>query len=176
MEDDEIEEGMLVEEGTASSAAEEAGKIPVRNASGEQVYKDEYLREPNQEYLNRLLHKAEDLRFPCMIGSLDCMHWDWENCPIGWQGDLCGRSRKPNVVLEAVASYDTWIWHAFFGVSESQNDITVLRRSPFFNRLMEGKAPQLNYYINGHQYNIGYYLADDIYPKVGNTCPSNSKS
>ncbi|KAM1708507.1 hypothetical protein ACFX2K_001467 [Malus domestica] len=49
------------------------------------VYKDEYLREPNQEDLNRLLRKAEDRGFPGMIGSLDCMHWDWKNCPTGWQ-------------------------------------------------------------------------------------------
>ncbi|XP_009362071.2 uncharacterized protein LOC103952240 [Pyrus x bretschneideri] len=39
-----------------------------------QVYKDEYLREPNQEDLNRLIHKAEDRGFPSMIESLDCMH------------------------------------------------------------------------------------------------------
>ncbi|XP_070681902.1 uncharacterized protein [Malus domestica] len=50
-----------------------------------QVYKDEYLREPNQEYLNRLIRKAEDYGFSGMIGSLDCMHWDWKNCLTGWQ-------------------------------------------------------------------------------------------
>ncbi|KAM1221098.1 hypothetical protein ACFX2J_008806 [Malus domestica] len=53
-----------------------------------QVYKDEYLREPNQEDLNRLIRKAKDR-----------------------------------------------------------------------------KTPQLDYYINSRQYNMGYYLADDIYPK-----------
>ncbi|KAM1175120.1 hypothetical protein ACFX13_028226 [Malus domestica] len=50
-----------------------------------QVYKDEYLRKPNQEDLNQLIHKAEDRGFPGMIGSLDYMHWDWKNCPTGWQ-------------------------------------------------------------------------------------------
>ncbi|KAM2786377.1 hypothetical protein PS2_007270 [Malus domestica] len=106
-----------------------------------QVYKDEYLRELNQEDLNRIIRKAKDRGFPGMIGSLDCMHWDWKNCPTEWQRGLCGRSRKPIIVLEAVASYDTWIWHAFFGVPGSQNDITVLGRSPLFNHLTEGKAP-----------------------------------
>ncbi|XP_048438580.1 uncharacterized protein LOC125476446 [Pyrus x bretschneideri] len=38
------------------------------------VHKEEYLREPNQEDLNRLLRKAENHGFPSMIGSLDCMH------------------------------------------------------------------------------------------------------
>ncbi|XP_048421186.1 uncharacterized protein LOC125468772 [Pyrus x bretschneideri] len=46
-----------------------------------QVYKDEYLREPNQEDLNRLLRKTEDPGFAGMIGSLDCMHLDWKTCP-----------------------------------------------------------------------------------------------
>ncbi|XP_070667891.1 uncharacterized protein [Malus domestica] len=50
-----------------------------------QLYKDEYLRKPNQEDLNRFIRKVEDRGFPGMIGSLDCMHWDWKNCPIGWQ-------------------------------------------------------------------------------------------
>ncbi|XP_068309697.1 uncharacterized protein [Pyrus communis] len=39
-----------------------------------QVYKDEYLCEPNQEDLNQLLRKAENCGFPGMIWSLDCMH------------------------------------------------------------------------------------------------------
>ncbi|XP_068318803.1 putative pentatricopeptide repeat-containing protein At1g10330 [Pyrus communis] len=52
---------------------------------------DEYLGGPNQEDLNRLLCKAEDCGFPGMIGSLDCMHWDWKNCPTGWQEGFSGR-------------------------------------------------------------------------------------
>ncbi|XP_048446311.1 uncharacterized protein LOC125480072 [Pyrus x bretschneideri] len=48
-----------------------------------QVHKDEYLCEPNQEDLNRLIRKTEDRRFPGMTGLLDCMHWDWKNCPTG---------------------------------------------------------------------------------------------
>ncbi|KAM1742163.1 hypothetical protein ACFX12_012191 [Malus domestica] len=39
-----------------------------------QVYKDEYLHEPNQEDLNRLFRKAEDRGFSGIIGSLDYMH------------------------------------------------------------------------------------------------------
>ncbi|XP_068340420.1 uncharacterized protein [Pyrus communis] len=101
------------------------------------VYKDKYLREPNQEDLNRLIRKVEDRGFLVMIGSLVCMHWDWKNCPTGSQRSFSGRSRKPTVVLETVASSDTGIWHAFFGVLGSQNDITVLGRSPLFNNLTE---------------------------------------
>ncbi|XP_068336559.1 uncharacterized protein [Pyrus communis] len=48
-------------------------------------YKEEYLCEPNQEDLDRLIRKDEDRGFPGMIGSLDCIHWNWKNYPTGWQ-------------------------------------------------------------------------------------------
>ncbi|XP_068337698.1 uncharacterized protein [Pyrus communis] len=53
-----------------------------------QLYKDECLREPNQEYLDLLIHKAEDLGFLSTIGSLYCMHWDWKNRPTRWQESM----------------------------------------------------------------------------------------
>ncbi|GJZ59415.1 nucleotide-binding alpha-beta plait domain-containing protein [Tanacetum coccineum] len=56
--------------------------------------------------------------FSGMLGSIDCMHWEWKNCPVSWQGQY-GRGDKkyPTIMLEAVASQDLWIWHAFFGVA-----------------------------------------------------------
>ena len=58
----------------------------------------------------------------------------------------------------------TFGWHAFFGLPGSCNDLNVLSRSPLFYRLINGEALACNYVVNGSEYDMGYYLADGIYP------------
>jgi hypothetical protein len=129
-----------------------------------EVFGPKYMRMPNEEDTARLLAIGAGRGFPGCLGSIDCMHWVWKNCPIAWHGMYCGHKKEPTIILEAVASKDLWIWHSFFGMPGSPNDINVLQRSPIFARLAEGKGPQINYNINGHDYSMGYYLADGIYP------------
>ncbi|XP_020267155.1 uncharacterized protein LOC109842705 [Asparagus officinalis] len=52
------------------------------------LFQDEYLRRPNVEDLQRLLQVGQERGFPGMIGSIDCMHWQWKICPKAWQGRL----------------------------------------------------------------------------------------
>ncbi|XP_038699267.1 uncharacterized protein LOC119996635 [Tripterygium wilfordii] len=97
------------------------------------IFGDKYLRSPTSNDIARLLKLYESRGFPGMLGSIDCMHWTWKNCPSGWKGSL--------------------------------NDINVLERSPVFTNLINGRAPPVNFVINNHQYDMGYYLADGIYPQ-----------
>ncbi|CAN6345685.1 unnamed protein product [Urochloa humidicola] len=46
-----------------------------------EVFEDEYLRSPNDNNTARLLALGEERGFPGMLGSIDCMHWKWKNCP-----------------------------------------------------------------------------------------------
>ncbi|XP_048606056.1 putative nuclease HARBI1 [Brassica napus] len=129
------------------------------------LFGDEYLRRPTPADLQRLLDIGEHRGFPGMIGSIDCMHWEWKNCPTAWKGQYSRGSGKPTIVLEAVASYDLWIWHAFFGPPGTLNDINVLDRSPVFDNIIKGQAPQVTYSVNGREYHMTYYLTDGIYPR-----------
>jgi hypothetical protein len=47
----------------------------------------------------------------------------------------------------------------------SLNDINVLQRSHIFSNIVSDKAPACNYTVNGHEYNMRYYLANGIYPE-----------
>lgn len=73
------------------------------------LFGDEFLRRPTPEDLQRLLDDGESRGFPGMIGSIDCMHWEWKNCPTAWKGQYTRGSGKPTIVLEVVASHDLWI-------------------------------------------------------------------
>ncbi|CAL2266523.1 unnamed protein product [Prunus armeniaca] len=100
-----------------------------------------------------------------MIGSIDYMHWLWKNCPTTWQRDYGNRKGQKSIILEAVAGFDTWVWHVFFRVVESQNDLNVLGQSLVFSDVLRGEAPNITYEINNIVYQNGYYLADGIYPR-----------
>ena len=99
-------------------------------------FQNEYLRSPTDEDLRRILYQNEMRGFPGMIGSVDCMHWEWKNCPMAWTTQYVGRSKKATLILEAVADQDLWIWHAFFGIPGSCNDLNVLYRSPLFDDVL----------------------------------------
>jgi hypothetical protein len=130
------------------------------------VFGPQYMRYPTAEDVQRLLEENKSRGFPGMLGSVDCMHWTWKNCPAAWHGQYTGHVREPTIILEAVASYDLWFWHAFFGMPGCNNDLNVLNRSNLFNNLLDGRAPAANYSINNHNYHMGYYLADGIYPPL----------
>ncbi|XP_068329663.1 uncharacterized protein [Pyrus communis] len=116
------------------------------------IYTVKYLRKPTEMDLQSILKKVEMRGFPGLIGSINCMHWTWKNYLSAWQGAYGDIKGAKSIILEAVASFDTWIWHAFFGVPRAQNDVNVLAQSPVFNDVLQGKAPRVSYWVNGHKY------------------------
>ena len=47
-----------------------------------EIFGDKYLRRPNNNDINCLLQIGEARGFPGLLGSIDCMHWEWKNCPV----------------------------------------------------------------------------------------------
>lgn len=130
------------------------------------VFGKEYLREPTAEDMAKLLAENAARGFPGMIGSVDCMHWEWKNCPKAWAGAFTGYKGICSIILEAVASYNLRFWHIFFGMPGSCNDINVINQSDIFDSVLRGESPPVEYTVNRRQYQLPYYLGDGIYPKL----------
>jgi hypothetical protein len=124
------------------------------------IFRDQFLQAPYVQDMERIYKGNGQLRFTGMLLSPDCMHWRWKNCPIAWKGQFTGKEEEATIVLKNVATYDLWIWDAFFGMRELHNDINVLGRSTLFADLAKGYTLPINFHIYRHDYTMGYYLAD----------------
>ena len=90
----------------------------------------EYLRLPTQDEVVSLMERNKDRGFPGMMFSIDCTVIKWRNCPMALKAQYCGpKTKTPTIQLEACADERLYIWHAFFGMPGSSNDINVLRQS-----------------------------------------------
>jgi hypothetical protein len=85
------------------------------------VFGSVYLRASNTKDTARFLEFNKARGFSGMLGSIDCMHWSWKNYHAAWNGQFKGHKKDSTIILEAVVDYETWIWHAFFGMPGSCN-------------------------------------------------------
>ncbi|CAL2240387.1 unnamed protein product [Prunus armeniaca] len=70
------------------------------------LYTREYLRKPTPRDLQRLLQKGEARGFLGMIGSIDCMHWQWHNCLTGWQEEYENQKGQKTCLLGQSPVFD----------------------------------------------------------------------
>ncbi|GJT31199.1 ALP1-like protein [Tanacetum coccineum] len=126
----------------------------------------DFLRRPTATDIQKTYELHEEKHgLPGMLESIDCMHWDWKNCPKSLHGQFKRSTNKyPTLMLEVVADQKLWIWHAYFGVPGANNDLNVLYGSLLFDAEIADIAPECPFVVNGHTYRKGYYLADGIYP------------
>ncbi len=43
-----------------------------------EIFGSQYLRQPTENDVKNLLEIGESRGWPGMLGSLDCMHWEWK--------------------------------------------------------------------------------------------------
>lgn len=128
------------------------------------IFGEQYLRQPTEGDLRRHMEINRARGWVGMFGSLDCTHWNWKNCPVGLQSQYRDKDGENSIVLEAVATANLWIWHPFIGVPGSNNDISVVERSPILVNMLKGIAPAVGFTLNGHHYPMFYLLTDGMFP------------
>lgn len=129
-----------------------------------------YLREMSKSDAMRVsaMHKTEFGVRGC-VGCLDCMHVYWKNCPVSWKGQYQGKEGYPTIILEAVADYSLWIWHARFGFPGTLNDINVWDQSSLLRTFLDGSfasTVDFPYRVAGKTFNKLWILVDGIYPEL----------
>ncbi|CAM6116693.1 unnamed protein product [Calypogeia fissa] len=154
---DGVDEYVRISESTATAAFKQFANGVV------ELFGDEYLRHPTKEDVVRHMEINTRRGWPGMFGSLDCSHWVWRNCPVALQGQFRDKDGENSIVLEAIATQNLWIWHAYVGVPRSNNDINVVDCSPLLVDLLNG-VTNVFFHVNGHRYNMYYLLTDGIYP------------
>ena len=80
-----------------------------------------------------------------MLGSLDCMHVHWKNCPIAYQGAHQQKEKFSTLVLEAIADHNLWFWHVAFGFAGSCKDINILDVSPLHQQFLDGSHSKIDF-------------------------------
>jgi len=101
------------------------------------------------------------------MGSLDCCHWEWHQCPTGMSGEYQSRKGKRGIVVEAVCDEDLWVWHLFVGAPGSLNDINFMQQPPLYLDVTGGRWPPRGrpFTINCRTRTLPFYLVDGIYPR-----------
>jgi hypothetical protein len=132
-----------------------------------------FIRFPSTTDLNRIskLHRCIH-GVSGMLGSLDCTHTYWKNCPKAWQGSYKGKENKPSIVLEAMCDYHGFLWHVSYGYSGTLNDRTILDLSPLLERLIDGSFDAVEtasgvvpFKVGKEFFDKSFILVDGIYPQ-----------
>lgn len=77
-----------------------------------------------------------------MFASLECMHYEWKNCLLMWQGTSQVRDDENFILLEAIADQSLWIWHAIFDLHGRSTNVNVLDHSRLVTNFLEGGSPR----------------------------------
>jgi hypothetical protein len=140
---DSIDENLELSETTISNCVQHFCKADIG------VFGTENLRSPTPAELDSIQMENARREFVGMVGSIDCMHSVWKNCPMAVSGLHKVKEKKSSKVLKAVADYKLRKWHYNFGSPGSLNDINILEQSPIFDALLRGETADVHYELNG---------------------------
>ena len=117
---DHVHEYTGVADQTAKIALKKFCRWVIRN------YGDEFLNSWGEEEIRKEMEVNAKRGFPGMMGSIDCTHWQWKNCPIAWQGMYQDRNHKRSIVAEAICGHDMYFYQVYVGLPGSLNDIAIM--------------------------------------------------
>jgi hypothetical protein len=95
-----------------------------------------YLKQPTHEYMKHQLQINATWGWPKIFAFLDCKHYCWNKCSIGWQGQFTHKDKHYSIMLKVVVDQRLCIWHCHFDFPRGNNDINVLEGSPLISNML----------------------------------------
>jgi hypothetical protein len=92
--------------------------------------KSEFIRMPEGEELHLIHNVYRKLGFPGCIGSIDCTHVRWRNCPVRFTNYCSGKSGFPTLSFQVVVTHDRRVIHVNEGQFGALNDINICSTDP----------------------------------------------
>ena len=125
-------------------------------------------RTPNKNEREAIFKAMEAKGFPGCLGSWDCKHFVWKNCPMRLAGQHQGHAEggRRTLILEGISDHRKYLWQVNFGDAGSLNDLNVLDKSSIVGAMLTGdlSLQVTPYNINGKDRDWMYFLVDGIYP------------
>lgn len=84
-----------------------------------------------------------------MFGSIDYIHWAWNNYLTTWLYQFTRRCSIPIVILEVVTDKDLTFWNHYFRSVGFIKDLMVMYTSNIFSQLAKGGGSICIYVLNG---------------------------
>ena len=107
---------------------------------------------------------------PGCVGSIDCVHVQWDRCPSGFKGECVGKSGTPTLAFEVVAAHDGRIQSVSAYNPGAQNDKTIaqndeaVRKVRNHDTFLSGKTFQTQQEDGTMRTHQGaYYICDGGY-------------
>ena len=114
------------------------------------THAEECLWAPDAEDLRNAFqfHELKHGKKGGMLGSLDCSHSPWKNCPVAWQQSFQGAKKTPTVVLEAICDQHLCCGHIHAIRCSQRRRINSSRCDPLRHSSSERRLQHLGFFLS----------------------------
>lgn len=133
-------------------------------------YYDDYIGRPTGDDMTKMMRVYEKMGLPGCIGSTDCVHLQWDRCPLSLTNLCKGKEGYPTLSYSCTVDHHRKI----LGVTRSnwgtRNDKTIVRVDTYITDVHTGKVNsdiEYEVFIDGALTRMKgvYYLCDGGYHK-----------
>lgn len=98
-----------------------------------------YVKYPEGAEMKKMMETFASLGFPGCVGSVDCTHVRWDQCPALYRNLMKGKEGYPTVAFEVICDHQRKILHcssSFFGTT---NDAVLCYQDDVVEDILKGK-------------------------------------